>query len=94
MNWQFDWWLILGFIAQGMFAMRFLVQWIASEKKKESVIPVGFWYLSLAGGIMLFIYAVHREDPVFVLGQTTGVFIYSRNLYFVYRNRGKNALSG
>lgn len=88
MNWQFDWWLILGFCAQGMFAMRFLVQWIASEKKKKSVIPIEFWYLSLAGGIMLFFYAVHREDPVFILGQTTGVFIYSRNLYFVYKNRG------
>ncbi len=88
MNWQFDWWLILGFSAQGMFAGRFLVQWIVSEKKKQSVIPVAFWYLSLAGGIMLFFYAVHRQDPVFILGQSTGVFIYSRNLYFVYKNRG------
>ena len=87
MNWYADSWLIVGFCAQGLFAARFLVQWIASERKKKSVIPVEFWYLSLAGGIMLFLYAIHRKDPVFILGQTTGVLIYSRNLYFVYKNR-------
>jgi len=77
-------WLAFGFMAQGMFFSRFLLQWIVSEKKKKSVIPVGFWWLSLAGGIMLFSYAVHRRDPVFIVGQGTGVFIYLRNLYFIY----------
>jgi lipid-A-disaccharide synthase-like uncharacterized protein len=77
-------WLAFGFMAQGMFFSRFLLQWIVSEKKKKSVIPVGFWWLSLAGGIMLFSYAVHRRDPVFIVGQGTGIFIYLRNLYFIY----------
>ncbi len=91
MNWQLDWWLIIGFLAQGLFAMRFVVQWIATEKQKKSVVPTGFWYFSLAGGVLLLTYAIHREDPVFILGQCTGVFIYSRNLYFIYRNRSPEA---
>jgi 4-amino-4-deoxy-L-arabinose transferase-like glycosyltransferase len=80
-------WLAFGFLAQGMFFSRFLIQWIASEKKKQSVIPVGFWWLSLTGGIMLFGYAIHRRDPVFIVGQGTGVLIYLRNLYFIYAKR-------
>jgi len=79
-------------MAQGMFFSRFLLQWIVSEKKKESVIPVGFWWLSLAGGIMLFSYAVHRRGPVFIAGQGTGVFIYLRNLYFIYAKRPSQGL--
>jgi len=82
-------WLAFGFLAQGMFFCRFLIQWIASEKKKQSVIPVGFWWLSLIGGIMLFSYAVHRRDPVFIVGQGTGVLIYLRNLYFIYAKRSQ-----
>jgi len=85
-------WLAFGFMAQGMFFSRFLLQWIVSEKKKKSVIPVGFWWLSLAGGIMLFSYAVHRRDPVFIVGQGTGVFIYLRNLYFIYAKRPSQGL--
>ena len=77
-------WIIFGFVAQLMFFLRFFVQWIASEKRKQSVIPISFWWLSLAGGAMLLIYAIYRKDPVFILGQATGVFIYVRNLWFIY----------
>jgi lipid-A-disaccharide synthase-like uncharacterized protein len=80
-------WLIIGFVGQTAFAARFLVQWIYSEKYRRSVIPIAFWYLSLAGGVILFSYAVQRRDPVFIVGQCTGVFIYARNLHFIYRER-------
>jgi len=82
-----DVWLILGFIGQMMFTMRFIVQWIASEKKKESVIPVSFWYFSLGGGLIVLFYAIHRMDPVFILAYLPGNFIYFRNLYFIYRKK-------
>ena len=82
-----DFWLVLGFIGQTMFTMRFVVQWIASEKKKESVIPVSFWYLSLAGGLIVLFYAIHRMDPVFILAYLPGNFIYLRNLYFIYKRK-------
>lgn len=78
-------WLAVGFLGQGFFSMRFLIQWIASERRKESVIPIYFWYFSLLGGATLFIYAVYRLDPVFILGQGTGLFIYTRNLVLIYR---------
>jgi len=74
-------WLAIGFAAQLMFSARFLVQWIASERAKASVMPVAFWYFSLAGGLMLFAYAVYRMDPVFIMGQSFGVVVYSRNLW-------------
>lgn len=80
-------WLIIGFTAQAMFSMRFIVQWIASERAKASVVPETFWYFSFLGGLMLFAYAIHRMDPVFILGQGTGLFIYSRNIYFIWRNK-------
>jgi 4-amino-4-deoxy-L-arabinose transferase-like glycosyltransferase/lipid-A-disaccharide synthase-like uncharacterized protein len=80
-------WLAFGFSAQAMFFCRFLLQWIVSERKKKSVVPVGFWWFSLVGGVMLFSYAVHRKDPVFIIGQGTGVLIYLRNLYFIYSKR-------
>lgn len=80
-------WLIIGFMGQFFFSMRFLIQWIQSEKAKKSVIPLAFWYFSLLGGITLFAYAVYRKDPVFILGQSLGVFIYMRNLYFIYKNK-------
>ena len=83
--------LVVGLVAQAMFSARFLVQWVVSEKKRESVIPVAFWYLSLCGGLMLFCYAVMRKDPVIMLGQGTGIFIYSRNLYLIYRKRRTDA---
>jgi lipid-A-disaccharide synthase-like uncharacterized protein len=78
-------WLAFGFIAQGCFFMRFLVQWMESERRKESVIPISFWYWSLLGAGGTMIYAVHRRDPVFVLGQTTGFVIYIRNLIMIGR---------
>lgn len=81
--------LILGFTAQGLFSGRFLVQWIASEKEGKSVVPIAFWYLSVLGGGMLFIYAILRRDPVFILGQGGGLFIYARNLYLIYRERAR-----
>lgn len=83
-------WLALGFTAQLLFSARFLVQWIASERAGRSVIPLAFWYLSIAGGGLLFVYAVWREDPVFILGQAAGVFIYSRNLYLISREQSRN----
>ena len=82
-----DFWLIFGFIGQAMFTMRFLIQWIASEKKKESVIPVSFWYFSLAGGLIVLFYAIHRMDPVFILAYLPGNFIYFRNLYLIYKKK-------
>ena len=82
-------WLILGFTAQFMFAARFLVQWIASERAGHSIVPVSFWFLSMAGGTLLLIYAIWRKDPVFILGQSTGIFIYSRNLIMINRDRKK-----
>lgn len=78
-------WLAIGFGAQLMFSARFLVQWIASEKARSSVMPVTFWYFSLAGGLMLFAYAVYRMDPVFIMGQSFGVVVYSRNIYLLYK---------
>jgi len=76
-------WLCIGFLGQGLFFMRFFVQWIASERQKKSVIPHAFWYFSLAGGLTLFLYALYRQDPVFIIGQSTGLFIYLRNIYFI-----------
>ncbi len=86
MNWN-RFFLIWGFAAQAIFAARFIVQWIASEKEKRSVIPMAFWYLSLTGGIMLFIYAVYRKDPVFILGQASGLIVYIRNIIFRLREK-------
>ncbi len=72
--------LVLGFAAQGIFASRFIIQWIASEREKRSVIPMAFWYLSFFGGLLLTVYAVFRKDPVFILGQASGLFVYTRNI--------------
>ncbi|MFO1201500.1 MAG: lipid-A-disaccharide synthase N-terminal domain-containing protein [Tabrizicola sp.] len=80
-------WVIFGFCAQLMFTARFLLQWIASERAKTSVMPVAFWYFSLAGGVMLLAYALYRKDPVFVLGQALGVVIYSRNLWLIHASK-------
>ena len=80
-------WLALGFCAQALFASRFIVQWVASEREGRSIIPVSFWFLSLGGGALLLTYAIYRKDPVFILGQSSGVFIYSRNLYLIHRER-------
>jgi len=80
-------WLVIGFAGQALFTMRFIVQWWSSERQKRSVIPVAFWYFSLAGGATLLGYAIYRQDPVFIVGQAGGLFIYSRNLYFINRER-------
>lgn len=87
-------WLTVGFLGQAFFSMRFLVQWIASEKKRESVIPVSFWFFSIGGGLTLLIYAVYRHDPVFILGQTAGLFVYLRNLYLIRRKERGLAEAG
>jgi lipid-A-disaccharide synthase-like uncharacterized protein len=84
---QFDAWVLLGFVAQGFFTMRFLVQWIASERAKRSVVPVAFWFFSLGGGALLLIYAIQRQDPVFIAGQGLGLFIYIRNLWLIANER-------
>jgi len=84
---QFNYWVALGFIAQAMFTMRFLVQWLASEKAGRSVVPVAFWFFSIAGGFLLFIYAIQRQDPVFIAGQGLGLLIYARNLVLIRREK-------
>lgn len=80
-------WVVLGFGAQVVFASRFLIQWVISERKKESVIPVAFWWVSFFGGVALFAYFVWRQDPVGVLGQSSGIVIYARNLRLIYKKR-------
>jgi lipid-A-disaccharide synthase-like uncharacterized protein len=87
----FDGWVILGFVAQFMFMMRFLVQWIASERARRSVLPVAFWFFSVGGGILLLIYAVYREDPVFIAGQALGLIIYARNLWLIFKEHKRRA---
>jgi lipid-A-disaccharide synthase-like uncharacterized protein len=84
---RLDWWVLLGFVAQAFFTMRFVVQWIASERVGKSVIPIAFWWCSIGGGLLLLLYALYRRDPVFIAGQSFGVFVYLRNLYFVLRDR-------
>ena len=81
--------LIIGFLGQGLFASRFIIQWIYSEKKGVSSIPLIFWYLSIFGGIGLLTYAIFRKDPVIILGQLFGIFIYLRNLILIYRKKNE-----
>lgn len=78
-------WIVIGFIGQAFFFGRFFVQWIASERRKRSVVPRSFWYLSLGGGAVLLAYAIHQRDPVFIAGQATGFLIYTRNLWLLRR---------
>ena len=80
---KFDGWVMLGFAAQAFFTMRFVVQWIASERARKSVVPVAFWFFSLGGGTLLLVYALYRRDPVFIAGQALGLLVYIRNLYFI-----------
>ncbi|HEX9985110.1 MAG TPA: lipid-A-disaccharide synthase N-terminal domain-containing protein [Thermoanaerobaculia bacterium] len=84
---KFDPWLVFGLGGQMLFGSRFIVQWISSERKKTSHIPILFWYLSLCGGIVTAIYAIHRRDPVFIIGQCAGLFVYVRNLMLIYRHK-------
>jgi lipid-A-disaccharide synthase-like uncharacterized protein len=82
-------WLATGFLGQALFSMRFIVQWITSERAGRSVTPVTFWYFSLAGGVVLLSYAIHRRDPVFITGQAMGLLVYVRNLQMIARERRK-----
>jgi lipid-A-disaccharide synthase-like uncharacterized protein len=86
-NWGGVAWAALGLLGQGIFSARFLVQWLASEKERKTVIPVAFWYLSLAGGVILFTYFVWRQDFVGVLGQSSGLVIYARNIKLAAKHR-------
>ncbi len=88
---RLDWWVALGIVAQLLFTMRFLVQWIASERAGHSVIPLAFWIFSIFGGLLLLVYALYRRDAVFIAGQAFGVFVYLRNLQFVIRSGGSGA---
>ena len=78
-------WVGVGLFGQVMFSARFVVQWIASERRKQSVVPREFWYLSLAGALITLTYAIYRLDPVFILGYAPGLFIYTRNIYFIHK---------
>ena len=75
-------WLAIGLVGQTCFAVRFLVQWLASEREKRSVVPRAFWYFSIGGGLGLLVYAIHRQEPVFAVGQAVGLLVYARNLSF------------
>tara|TARA_B100001059_G_C17692413_1_gene505682 strand:+ start:138 stop:419 length:282 start_codon:yes stop_codon:yes gene_type:complete len=79
--------LAIGFFGQAIFASRFIIQWIYSEKKGRSYIPIIFWYLSVIGGLTLLVYAVYRKDPVIIMGQSFGVLIYIRNLVLIYKKK-------
>jgi lipid-A-disaccharide synthase-like uncharacterized protein len=84
-------WLGIGLFGQALFSARFLLQWIATERKRKSVVPREFWYFSLGGGMTLLAYAIYRVDPVFILGQGAGLIVYARNLYFIYQRRREQA---
>ena len=95
MNFDLDGgWLAIGFVGQALFSARFVVQWLSSERIKKSVIPTAFWYFSVAGGATLLAYAIHRRDPVFIVGQASGLFIYLRNLQFLWRDRKAASADG
>lgn len=79
-------WLAIGLLGQALFSARFFVQWIASERRKQSVVPRAFWYFSVGGGLTLLAYAIWRRDPVFIIGQGAGLFVYARNLWFIHRD--------
>ncbi len=89
-SWFEFWWVVFGLFGQLLFTARFLVQWVASERAGRSIIPLAFWYFSIGGGLTLLTYAIYRGDPVFILGQSLGVIIYSRNLWLI-RSEKRNA---
>lgn len=87
---QFDFWIILGFFAQAMFMMRFVIQWVASERVGRSIVPVAFWFFSIAGGSLLLVYAIQRKDPVFIAGQGLGLLIYFRNIWLIFKEKRRD----
>ena len=86
-------WIAFGFVGQLLFTARFLVQWIVSEIRRESIVPISFWFFSLGGSSILLAYAIHRQDPVFIVGQCTGLIVYSRNLALIRKNRARNRVA-
>jgi lipid-A-disaccharide synthase-like uncharacterized protein len=90
-SWHWDLLAAFGFVAQAIFATRFIIQWIASERRRVSHVPVGFWWLSLTGGILMTIYGVLRRDPVIILGQAPGLVVYARNLMLIHRHAERSA---
>ena len=87
-------WLIIGFVGQALFGARFIIQWIVSEKKGESTIPLAFWYCSIGGAMVLLSYAIYKQDPVFIVGQSLGSIVYIRNLILIDRKRKAMASVG
>jgi lipid-A-disaccharide synthase-like uncharacterized protein len=84
-------WLAIGFLGQALFTARFLIQWVASEKRRDSVVPVAFWWFSLLGGTALLAYAIFRRDPVIITGQGMGLFVYTRNLILMGKAKARRA---
>ena len=82
-----SYWVVIGLAGQFFFTMRFVVQWIATERNKKSVMPESFWYFSIVGSIILLCYSIYRQDPVFILGQAFGSIVYVRNLYFIHKEK-------
>ncbi len=87
-------WLTIGFLGQGIFFMRWVVQWVASERSAESRVPITFWYLSLLGGLITLAYAIYRKDPVFIAGQSIGALVYLRNLMLISRKQDTVTVKG
>ncbi len=87
---QFSFWVVLGFFAQAMFMMRFVIQWLASERVGRSIVPVAFWFFSIAGGVLLLIYSIRQQDPVFIAGQSLGLIIYFRNLWLIFKEKRRD----
>ncbi len=87
---QFSGWIVLGFVAQFMFMMRFVVQWLASERVGKSIVPVAFWFFSIGGGMLLLIYSIKQQDPVFIAGQALGLVIYFRNLWLIFKEKRRD----
>ena len=91
---KFDLWLALGIFGQLMFAMRFIVQWLVSEKEGRSVIPIAFWFFSIGGGAITLVYGLYKREPVIILGQSLSLFIYARNLMLIGREKRAQTLKG
>jgi lipid-A-disaccharide synthase-like uncharacterized protein len=86
---RFDFWLAFGVVAQLLFTARFIVQWLASEREGKSVMPLAFWFFSMAGGLMTLIYGLVRREPIIIMGQALAIFIYMRNLMLIFRLKNR-----